>query len=67
MGTKTRGIKNRGTMIHKDKTKYSRKREIESWFDENGHEYETKEEGRLRSILYLEYDKLIQEEKHGLE
>ena len=37
MGTKTRGIKNRGTMIHKDKTKYSRKREIEAWFDENGH------------------------------
>jgi hypothetical protein len=54
-------------MIHKDKTKYSRKREIEAWFDENGHEYDTKEEGKLRTNLYLEYDKLIQEEKHGLE
>ena len=61
------GIKNRGTLIHRVKTKYYRKREIEAWFDANGHEYDTKEEGRLRSTLYLEYDKLIQEEKHGLE
>ena len=61
------GIKNRGTLIHRVKTKYSRKREIEAWFDANGHEYDTKEEGKLRTNLYLEYDKLIQEEKHGLE